>query len=224
MLTHTRRALLAATCCLLLAPATVAAQTTTTNRAAFLAGVGVSGNDTFDDLEVGPVVGPLARTAGTFGYSVASTSAAPFDNLFALDNPTVSGDRWLSLEDAIGSLTFSGFASNVIAIGGQFFATNLDGATSGTTIRVQATDVMGTSIDELLTPTSATTFFGVRFDHALASLTLTAEGSVDPDFFFATVNDLVLAEARAVPEPHAAWLIAAGIVLVLARSRHRQRA
>ena len=223
MFVSLRRTITLAALSVALAPATAAAQQTFTDFGMFAAALGSRAVDTFDTLTPGEQIGPLARAAGTYGYTVASTASAPFDRLFALDNPTASGDVWLSLEDAVGSLTFTGFGAQILGIGGAFFATDLAGAASATPIRVQATDVMGNSIDEILAAPTADAFFGVRFDHAVASLTLTAT-SDDPIFFFATVNNLVLAEARAVPEPQAAWLITAGIVLVLAHARRQRRA
>jgi hypothetical protein len=203
------------------APSTVAAQSTFADFDAFVAAIGPSGIDTFDDLGLDLLPGPLARSAGAYSYSVASTAGVPFDNLFPIENPASAGDLWLSLEDGLGSLSFSGFGSEVFAIGGRFFATDFGGAVSGTSLRVQASDVMGNSIDEVLSPATADAFFGVRFDYAVASLTLSAENGQGPDFFFATANDLVLGEgARAVPEPHAAWLLVAGLgALLVVRRR-----
>ena len=206
-------------------PATVAAQSTFSSFDAFIAAIGPSGVDHFDDLVSDIIPGPLARNAGTYGYNVSSTAGAPFDNLYPIENPDVVGDMWLSLEESLASLLFDGFGSEVFAIGGRFFATDFDGLFSGTAVRVQASDVMGHSIDELLTPATADAFFGVRFEHALASLTLTAENDQGPDFFFATGNDLVLGEAPRsvpVPEPQAAWLLVAGCgALLMVRRRRR---
>lgn len=218
-----RRTITLAALSVAFAPATAAAQQTFTNFGMFAAALGARDVDTFDDLPAGVRSGPLARAAGSYGYTVASSAGAPFDGLFTLEDPSASGDVWLSLEDAVGSLTFTGFGTQIFGIGGAFFATDLAGAASATQLRVQATDVMGNSINELLLAPTPDAFFGVRFNHAVASLTLTAV-SVDPTFFFATVNNLVLAEARAVPEPQAAWLITAGIVLVLAHAHRRRRA
>ena len=203
------------------APSTVAAQSTFADFDAFIAAIGPSGIDTFDDLGPDLLPGPLARSAGAYSYSVASTAGAPFDNLFPIENLASAGDLWLSLEDGLGSLSFSGFGSEVFAIGGRFFATDFGGAVSGTSLRVQASDVMGNSIDEGLSPATADAFFGGRFDYAVASLTLSAENGQGPDFFFATANDLVLGEgARAVPEPHVAWLLVAGLgALLVVRRR-----
>lgn len=209
----------------LAAPTTVSAQSTFANFDAFVAAIGPSGVDDFNDLLSDFIPGPLARSAGAYSYSVSSTSGAPLDNLYPIENPDVAGDMWLSLDDALGSLSFGGFGSEVFAIGGRFFATEFDGVFSSMSVRVQASDVMGNSIDELLTPASADAFFGVRFDFALSSLTLSAENGQGPDFFFATANDLVLGEAPRtvpVPEPQAAWLLVSGMVALLVVGRRRR--
>lgn len=204
-------------------PATVAAQSTYFSFDDFIAAIGPSGIDGYDDLAPDFVPGPIARSAGAYSYSVGSSAGVPFNNLFAFEGAGTTGDIWLSLEEAVASLSFDGFGPDVFAIGGRFFATDFDGVFSSTTVRVQGFDVMGNSIEALLSPASADAFFGMRFDYALASLTLTAENGQGPDFFFATANDLVLGEApRSVPEPQAAWLLVAGMgVLFMARRRQR---
>jgi hypothetical protein len=212
MLTTLRHIAALVTVAVLATPATLAAQSTFASFDAFVAAIGPSGVDDFDDLTTDFVPGPLARSAGGYTYNVSSSAGAPFDNLLGLENPDVTGDMWLSLEESLASLLFDGFGSDVFAIGGRFFATDIDGGFSSMSVRVQASDVMGNSIDELLSPASADAFFGVRFDYALSSLTLTAENGQGPDFFFATANDLVLGEApRSVPEPQSAWLLVAGM-------------
>lgn len=224
MLTTTlRRTLVAAAFCVAAAPATVAAQSTFDTFDAFVAAIGPTGTDAFDDLAVDFYPGPLARSAGAYAYSVRAAAGTPFDNLFALPNLAAPDDIWLSTEEAIAAITFDGFASDVFAIGGRFFATDIFGNVSGTRIRVVATDVMGNSVDTELAPASADAFFGIRFDHALASLTLTADNSeFTGDAFFATVNDLVLGEAaQAVPEPQAHWLLVTGAGLIFVARRRR---
>jgi putative heme iron utilization protein len=45
-----------------------------------------------------------------------------------LENPAASNDVWLSTEDADAGMTFSGFGAEIRAVGGRFFATDLDGS------------------------------------------------------------------------------------------------
>ncbi len=226
MMMTLRRTCAAAAFFALTTPATAFAQSTFTSFSDFVAAAGTVGIDSFDDLgdlEVSP--GPLSRSAGANDYSVQSTAADPLNSLFSFGSASDIDDIWLSTEDASVSLLFNGFGSNVFAIGGRFFATDQFGGVSGTSVRVVARDVMDNEIDVSLAPTSPDAFFGIRFAHAVASLTLTADnGGFSGDPFYATVNDLVLgATPRAVPEPAAVWLLVAGAATLLVVCR-RQRA
>lgn len=206
---------------LVLAPAATQAQTTFTSFDDFVATVGVIGTDGFDDLTGLYAPGPLDRTAGAAAYSVQA-SGAPFDVLLSLENPSEAGDLWLSTEEATAPLSFGGFGSEVFAIGGHFFSTDLGGSVTGTTLRIAAFDVMGNSIETIITPNTADAFFGVRFEFALASFTITADNETfSGTAYFPTVNNLVLGGARTVPEPSSTWLLVmgAGGLLVLARRR-----
>lgn len=209
-----------------LAPAAAKAQPTTfSSFDAFAAAVGTRGVDTFDDLTAGEFVeGPLARQAGTFGYSVAANgSGSSF--FFPLDNPVDATDIWLSTEDALASITFSGFGNDVRAIGGNFFATDFfNGAFSAADLIFIAEDVNSTMVERTLSPQSTDAFFGVLFDNPLRSLRLVVVNDPDPsaEAFFATANNLVLAQGPAsvpVPEPSTLLLVAVPLVLLLVRRR-----
>lgn len=209
---------------LLLAPALAQAQVTYTSFDAFLADAGPLGLDRFDDLagNAGSIIaGPIGRSAGATVYTVQA-SGVPLDGLFALANPADVNDGWLSTEDATATLRFTAFGANVSAIGGRFFTTDLDGTVADTPLRVRALDVMGNVVETTLTPASAEVFFGLRFDHALASFELTADNDAfSGRAYFATVNDLVLGGARAVPEPATVWLLSLGLGGVVLRTRRR---
>lgn len=212
---------MAAAGALLFAPMTAQAQSTYTSFDDFVATVGVIGTDSFDDLTGFYAPGPIDRTAGAAAYSVQA-SGAPFDVLLSLENPSQTGDLWLSTEEATAPLAFSDFGSDVFAIGGQFFATDLGGAVTGTALRIAAFDVMGNSVETTIAPTTADGFFGVRFDFALASFTITADNDAFAGTaYFPTVNSLVLGGVRTVPEPSAMWLllVGAGGVVLLKRRR-----
>jgi hypothetical protein len=208
-------------------PATAAAQTTFTTFGAFVAAIGPSGTDQFNALGEGPVGSMLSRTAGGFSYSVQASAAAPLDQLFGLANPLAPADSWLTTEEATASLHFGGFSSDVFAIGGHFFATDLSGSPSGTGLRLVAMDIMGNMVDVSLGSTSQDGFFGARFDFALASLMVTADNNNFAGMaYFATANDLVLGAApQTVPEPASAWLLVTvpGMLLVVRSSRRETR-
>ncbi len=221
-----RRTCIAAAFFALATPATAFAQPTSFfSFSDFVAAAGTVEIDTFDDLgDLVSTPGPLSRSAGAYAYSVQTTAADPLNSLFSFGNVSDIDDIWLSTEDASVSLRFDGFGSNVFAIGGRFFATDLGGNVSGTSVRVLARDVMNTEIDVSLELTSPDAFFGIRFDHAVASLTLTADNSkFGGEAFFPTVNDFVLGAApRTVPEPAAVWLLVAGATTLLVVRRRRR--
>ncbi|MBL0938333.1 MAG: PEP-CTERM sorting domain-containing protein [Gemmatimonadaceae bacterium] len=203
-------------------PSVMQAQVTYSSFSDFLAGVTSHGIDTFDDLNSGVVSGPLSRSAGSHSYSVAA-SASPLNLFYPIENGSSSGDWWLSEETAGTSITFSGFGSNVRAIGGSFFATDFNGGVSGTQLRIRALDVNGNVFDDVFSPATADSFFGVRFDFALASLQISAVNDQSGVYFFATADDLVLAESRStVPEPSSLLLLSVGAAaLCVVRVRRR---
>lgn len=212
---------MAAAGALLFAPIAAHAQSTFTSFSDFGSGVAVFGTDSYDDLAGFSAPGPMTRTAGAAAYSVQA-SGAPFDVLLSLENPSQTGDLWLSTEEATAPLAFGGFGSDVFAIGGRFFATDLGGTLTGTSLRIAAFDVMGNGVETTISPTTADGFFGVRFDFALASFTITADNDAFAGTaYFPTVNSLVLGGVRTVPEPNTSWLLAIGVggLLVLMRRR-----
>lgn len=229
MLTKLRRTVATSLLSLALLPATVRAQATYATFDSFLAAINGYAIDDFDDLAPALLEGPQARGAGTYAYTVQS-GGFPLNNLYGVSNPDAATDNWLSVEDGSTSLSFGGFSNSVFSIGGRLFATLLSGAPSGTKVRVQAMDVLGNNIDVALMPASAEDFFGVRFDNALASFSVTADNSNFANVqeaYFATVNDLVVGGgAVPVPEPRSVWLLVSGLALLVvlprrARSRGR---
>lgn len=197
-------------------PTALEAQVAYTDFASFVTTVGPYGMDSFDDLQ-GPASGPLSRSAGSFGYSVAA-AASPLDQFFSIENPGTPGDWWLSEETAGSNITFSGFGPTVRAIGGSFFATDFLGSASGTAVRIRAVDVNGLFFEQTFASTSANGFFGVVFDHAVLSLQISALDQSDDNPYFATANNLVLAE---VPEPSSFLLLTAGGVMLVVIGRRR---
>jgi hypothetical protein len=193
-----------------------------TDLAAFLAATSGAGTDTFDDLAAGPLAAPLARTAGSFGYSVSA-------NTSTLYGVGPAADRWLSADVATDVVTFNGFGPAVRAVGGFFFGTDLGGAfRAGTSLTVRATGAGGATT-RVLTNAATGTFLGFVGTGALTSLTVEAgqPAQAPADLAFPTVNALVVAAAPAssvVPEPATVVLVAAGAaVLVPATARRRRR-
>ncbi len=225
MLAFLRSALATIVLLTVLTPTFAHAQSTFTSFADFQAAVGSYGVDTYDDLPAFTVVsGPLNRQAGTSGYDVAANGTGG-SLFFPLENPTASSDVWLSTEDADAGMTFSGYGAEIRAVGGRFFATDLDGFLSGTDIVFFAQDIDNNIVQRTWAPQSADEFFGALFDFPIRSLRITAVNEpLSSDAYFATANDLVLAEARApvpVPEPSTLLLVAVPLLLLLARRQRR---
>lgn len=214
-------------CSLGVTPSHASAQVSYSSFADFLAAVDVYGVDAYDDLDADVLPGPLTRSAGSFGYSVATSS--PDDIFFfPIENSLANGDWWLSEEWAGSGITFSGFAGNVRAIGGHFFQTDFSGAFRGGLL-ISAMDVQGNLFEGMFSPADVDSFFGLRFDYTVAWLKLAVSDPVsDEESFFATANNLVLATSLhdvpvTVPEPATTplLLLATGAGLLFVRHRRR---
>ncbi len=200
-------------------PSAASAQTIFTDFASFLGAVGPYGIDTFDDLDQ-EVEGPVARLAGGYGYAAAA-AAAPLNLFFSLEATPGSSDLWLSEETAGTGILFSGFGGSVRGIGGFFFGTDFGGTAVNAPVHLRAEDVQGKVYQTTLNQASPTAFFGLLFEHQLATLFVSMSS---PDLVFATANDLVLAEgATRVPEPASVWLLAPGAAVLLIRATQRRR-
>lgn len=164
-----------------------------TSKPAFLAAVSASGTDTFDNISnTGTTNGPVTRNAGSYAYTV---TASPSNLLFGAGSGT---DHWLSTNTATETILFNGIASSARAVGGYFFASDINGAFL-TGINITVTALSGASQSTTtFTAANTTSFVGFVSDQPLTSLTVV---TVQPPSGFAwpTVNDLVLAAGGALP-------------------------
>lgn len=209
---------------LALAGRPLAAQPTVyTDRAAFLAALGAAGLaevgvDDFDDLTPGELSSPLARTAGSFGY----TASASTTGLYVAG---AGSDRWLSTNTATDVLTLGGFATPVRAIGTFLFGTDLAGAfRAGTTLTIRATALDGASTRTVVAGSTAT-FLGFLATTSLQSLTVEAVQPAD-DLAWPTLDGVTLAGAgptSVVPEPGSLALLGAGLLALGVRGAARAR-
>lgn len=193
-----------------------AAITVYTSQAAYLAAVGASGVDTFDNLSItASTPSPITRTAGAFGYTAAVSTTSFF-------GAGSTADRWLSTNTATDTITFSAFTGGVSAFGGLFFGSDIAGAFAPGSITLTATDASGT-VTQTITGATTSSFLGFVSTGPLLSATVT---SVQPTtgFLWPTVNNLTLAAPRVtsgVPEPTTWAMMIVGFGLIGGGMRRR---
>jgi len=191
---------------LLCSTAAQAEITVYTDRNAFLAAVGKPGVDTYDDLSVMLYNPSLDRMAGSYGYTVSASGG-----LYGAGAP---GDAWLSTNEPRKPIVFSGFASGVNALGGEFFGSDVAGSyVPNTSMLLTAKD--GSTLTYTIMNSATDSFIGFVSTSALQSVTLGTDGGN----YWPTVNNLTL--AAPVPEPGTYGMLLAGLGLVgwIARRR-----
>lgn len=201
---------------LILATSANAGITAYTSQADYLAAVGTTGVDTFDDLQLWNYPTPALRQAGDFAYTVTAGPAAP-EYWGASDDHQ---DWWMSTGYSHNPLTYDGFAPGIVGAGGFFFGSSYDGTSLPiAAIQVTATDSTGTTLTWTIEAPDSSSFVGFVSDASLTSLTVWKDNIPDS---FVTVNDLHLSVA-AVPEPATYGMLLGGLAMLgIARRRPRQ--
>ncbi|MES2740573.1 MAG: PEPxxWA-CTERM sorting domain-containing protein [Pseudomonadota bacterium] len=185
-----------------------------TDEAAYLAAVGDTGTDKFDNFTTNAPEGPLQREAGEYGYTVATAGLDSSPYLYV----SPSEDGWLSTQRPADYLVFSHFSSKVRGVGGLFFNTDFFGDyADGADLTLTATEQTGNTVSYTFTPTSSASFLGFVATGALSEITVHTPGD---NFLYPTVNNLHLSVA-AVPEPASYAMLLAGLAMVGAIARRR---
>ena len=204
---------------LLTTSAAHAALTTYTSQSDYLAAVGTTGVDTFDDLDIEPYDTPFPRMAGDISY-VATTGPGNPRAYGASDDDL----HWnLSTSRRTDSLTFSDFGTPVAGAGGFFWGSNIAGYTVlAPYITVTATDSTGATLVYTIDDPLPNSFLGFVSDARIVSLSVATGDQAGADGFgiWPTVNDLHLSVA-AVPEPGTYAMLLAGLGLLGWTARRR---
>ena len=183
-----------------------AAVTAYTSAAEFASATMMPGVDTFTDLLVGgPTASPISRSAGSYGYSVASPG-----DFFAT---AATGHPYLSPNVADDPLVFYDFTSTVRGVAGNFFGSDIDGVHLPGSITVIATDTLGATAIHAVNAESALVggFLGFVSDTTFTSIVVTA--SQQDYALWPTLSMLTLAAAP-VPEASSGLLLLLGLSVV----------
>jgi hypothetical protein len=189
---------------------------TATNANSFAALV-AGGIDTFSDLNINNVLtGPLARTAGGIAYNLSAPSGFFVNTVASFISPgtTIYNE----------SITYSGFAPDVRAFGGNFLSVDTNGE-PGTQVplTVTVTDIFGAFSTLSITggaqsgPSGTSGFKGWISDSAIASVTVTI--TTPNTNAWASVDNTVLS---AVPEASTWMMMLAGGAAVLRLGTRRR--
>jgi hypothetical protein len=182
--------------------------TTFTNQASFVALTSAT-VDGFADLTINTALGAtsLART----GYSVTTET-----DLYVV--PVASAIA-LSTGNFSDTLTLGSFSSPLLAVGGNFYGTNILGEVAGGALTVVATDINGLTRSVSVTGGSASGFLGFVSDVPLVSVVVGM--SVANTDRFASLDNVSIS---AVPEASTWLLMLAGGAAVLRAASRRGRA
>jgi len=148
------------------------------------------------------------QSLGGNGFDFTATAEEDF---FAVPGPALSVGG-----SPTNTITLTNFSANIFALGGNFFATDIDGNYTNTSIGVTAQLVDSSIFSTNYLPGSVDSFLGLVFTTNISSLVFS---NLPPDLEFVAMDNVTVA----VPEPSTYALLAlavAGLALhVLLRRR-----
>jgi hypothetical protein len=217
----TRRVAFAGLLALALVSPARAAFTVYLDQASYLAALAPNPfKDTYNDATPRNNLGTttLSRNGNGFSYMASAPGL--------LFGAGTAADAWLTTSFDADPIVYKTFSSNVRGVGGFFFGSDLLGSfLAGVTVNFTAVDGTQT-LNQSLTNTTTSTFFGVISDGPITSFTVsvTQPSSV---FAFVTANDFIIGATpttTGVPAPPTLLLglVGAGVTGV-ARLRRRGR-
>ncbi len=188
--------------------------TTFTNQASYLAAVGTTGVDNYNDLIQQMYFDQVPRQAGDYAYSVSAGPKAPA--IWAGTDDYV--DFWLTSQNRTDTTTFA-LQDGVAGAGGNFFGSDTySHPTAAASLLLTATDSTGATVSFTLENPDVHSFVGFVSSANLVSLTVTA--GQQPGVWSSIDNFHV--SVAAVPEPQTWGMLAGGLAL-LGYAAWRQR-
>ncbi len=168
-----------------------------TNKGTFSQHIGNGFTNTFTNQPSTPA---SSYASGGFSYTISAPGGL------------YSNGDFLGTNNANQNLTINFTGAAVTAIGGNFYATNINDVFQSVAMTILLSDGTSTTF----TPNNANTFRGVTTNIAITSLVLSAAGAntfAGLDNFFVGVSDAV------VPEPASIALLGLGLAGVVAMRR-----